>query len=144
MNEETRQFEMRLSRQPLRRIPAEWRAEVLAVTGQELRPAGRKRQQRWPSGVLSGLSSLFWPCPQAWAGLAAVWMLILTVDFSVRDKTPALAENSAPPSPVEILQLERQQRLLAELMGPREPSDADRSKLLPSRQHGECVEFLRA
>jgi len=31
MNDETEQFERRLSRQPLRQVPSEWRAEILAA-----------------------------------------------------------------------------------------------------------------
>jgi hypothetical protein len=60
--------------------------------------------------------------------LAAVWIVILAVDFSVRDNSPRVAEKTVPPSPEVIAELRQQQRLLAELMGPREARDVDRPK----------------
>ena len=60
---------------------------------------------------------MLWPHPKAWAGLAAVWILIFAVDFSVRDKSPVMAEKAAPPSPEVIVELKQQQRMLAELIG---------------------------
>jgi hypothetical protein len=83
-----------------------------------------------------------WPHPRAWAGLAAVWILILAVDFSVRDKTPVMAEKAAPPSQEVIVELKQQQRMLAELIGARDTSDADRSKLWAPQPRSQCVEIL--
>jgi hypothetical protein len=137
-------FEERLSRQPLRPVPAEWRGAILATAGRESRDEGRERVQFWRSAIASRLSTILWPCPQAWAGLAAIWILIFAVDFSIRDKTPVLAEKSAPPSPEVMAQLRQQQRLLAELMGPRDTADADRSKSSAPRPRSECVEFMTA
>ena len=37
MNEETEQFERRLSRQPLRQIPGEWRVEIVGRGFQPVR-----------------------------------------------------------------------------------------------------------
>jgi hypothetical protein len=73
-------------------------------------------------------STIFWPHPKAWAGLAAIWILILAVNFSIRDRSPVLAKKSSPPSPEVIVELRQQQRMLAELIGPRDIRDADRSK----------------
>jgi hypothetical protein len=83
-----------------------------------------------------------WPSPKAWAGLAAVWILILALDFSDRDRSRGLAENSAPPPPEMVAELKQQQRMLAELMGPRESSDADRSKPSAPRPHTERLKIL--
>ncbi|MDE3068310.1 MAG: hypothetical protein KGJ60_12255 [Verrucomicrobiota bacterium] len=139
-------FEQRLSRQPLRRVPAEWRGEILttAQEGAVSHPPAPAARDSIFSTFATGLSALLWPCPQAWAGLAAVWILILAVDFSTRDRTPALAEKAAPPSPEVVAQLRQQQRLLAELIGPRDTGDADRSKSLAPGPRSECVEFLTA
>jgi hypothetical protein len=142
MNEETEQFERRLSRQPLRPIPAEWREEILRE--------GRRAdvpEKIWDADTtslpkLNWLAQIFWPSPAAWAGLAAVWLLILAVDFSIRDKTPVAAEKFAPQTAEVVMQLRQQQRLLAELMGPRDTSDADRSKPLAPRPRSERAEFL--
>jgi hypothetical protein len=138
-------FEQKLQRQPLRQIPGEWREEILAATfGRESRVESREQDGRWPSTLVSRLSSLLWPHPKAWAGLAAVWVLILTVDFSLRDKTPAVAGKSSPPSSEVIVELRQQQRLLAELIGPRDTRDADRSKPLVPQPRSERVEFMTA
>jgi hypothetical protein len=73
-----------------------------------------------------------------------VWVLILTVDFSLRDKTPVMAEKTAPPSPEVIVELRQQQRMLAELIGPRDTRDADRSKPFVPQPRSERVEFMTA
>ena len=138
-------FEQKLQRQPLKGIPAEWRGEILAATtGRESRVESREQEGRWPSTLVSRLSSLLWPHPAAWAGLAAIWILILAVNFSMRDPSPVRAEKSSPPSPEVIVELRQQQRLLAELIGPRDASDADRSKSFVQQPRSERVEFVAA
>ena len=136
-------FEQKLQRQPLRQIPGEWREEILAAaTGRESRVESREQEGRWPSTLVSRLSSLLWPHPAAWAGLAAVWILIFAVDFSVQDKAPVVAEKSAPPSPEVVVELKQQQRMLAEMIGPRDEHDADRSKSFVPQPRSERTENL--
>ena len=139
MNDETEQFESRLSRQPLREIPAAWRAEVLAAARSAARPTPR-------ASLLATfhhqLDTLLWPHPQAWAGLAAVWVFILAVNFSLREPTPRMSEKSAPPSPAMMVALRKQQMMLADLIGPRETRDADRPRIFAPRPRGERVELL--
>lgn len=144
MNEEMDQFERRLSRQPLRRVPAEWRAEILAAAreAQAVQPAERVTHRSWLSTLNSQLSTILWPCPKAWAGLAAVWILILAVNFSDRDRSRGLADNSAPPPPEMMAELKQQQRMLAELMGTRESNDAERPKSSAPRPHTERLRIL--
>ena len=60
----------------------------------------------------------------------------------MRDKSPVMAEKSAPPSQEVIVELRQQQRLLAELIGPREEHDADRSKSFVPQPRSECAEIL--
>ena len=138
----TDDFEQRLQRQPLRQIPAEWRAEILregrraAVHG--IADAGTSLPKlNWRTA----LANLFWPHPKAWAGLAAVWILIFCLDFSMRDTAPVVAEKSAPPSPEVIVELRLQQRMLAELIGADQASDAEPSKYLP-QPRSERVDIL--
>ncbi len=135
-------FEQKLQCQPLRQVPGEWREEILAAA--EVQLPGAPKRSEGGSTFIAQLSTILWPHPAAWAGLAAVWILILAVDFSMRDKSPVMAEKTAPPSPEVIVELRRQQRLLAELIGPRDTRDADRSKPLVPQPRSERVEFMTA
>lgn len=142
------EFEQKLQRQALRQIPAEWRAEILvaADVNRRNRPAreftfAATTFRRLLSTLNAQLSTILWPNPQAWAGLAAAWILILAVDFSIRDKPPVVAEKSAPPSPEVIVELKQQQRMLAELIGARETQDAEPQKVFP-RPRSERAEIV--
>lgn len=136
-------FEQKLQRQPLRQVPAEWRGEILAAAdGRKSKAESRGQEGCWRSTFVSRLSTLLWPHPRAWAGLAAVWILILAVNFSMRDKIPVSAEKSSPPSPEVIVELRQQQRLLAELIGPRDIRDADRSKSFVPQPRSERAEIV--
>jgi hypothetical protein len=119
-------FEQKLQSQPLRQLPGEWRGEILATATS--RHVSRVTRHAFFSTLNAQLSILLWPHPRAWAGLAAIWSLILAVNFSMRDPSPVRTEKSLPPSPEVIVELRQQQRLLAELIGPRDASDAARSK----------------
>jgi len=141
MNDETEQFESRLSRQPLRQIPREWRGEILGAANSPAR-----RSEVMPASFFSvlnsQLSALFWPHPKAWAGLAAVWVFIFAVNFSMRDRTPMIAEKISPPSPEMIVELKKQQRMFAELVGSYETQDADQRKIFSPKPRSERVEIL--
>ena len=140
MNEETEQFERRLSRQPLKKIPGEWRAAILDAC--RVQSVERRKPERFlPSTLVSRLSTIFWPHPKAWAGLAAVWVLIFAVDFSMRDTTPVVAEKAAPPSPEVIVELRQQQRMLAELIGAGQAREAEVPRFLP-QPRSERVEIM--
>jgi len=131
MNPEA-QFEERLRRQPLRKVPADWRAEIMSAA----HTAGSRPSAFTPRPSL--LSTLFSPHPKAWAGLAAVWVVILSLQFASRDRTEVVARTTPPPSP-EMLMALRQQKLLllAELVEQPEPRAADRPKALPPRPRSQ-------
>ena len=124
------EFEKKLRRQPVKEIPSAWRAEILAAARaeQSIHHPSSVIRPGWLSTLNSQLSTLLWPHPRAWAGLAAVWVCILALNFSTRDKSVMVAEKSSPPSPEVIVELRKQQRLFAELMEPREAPVADRAK----------------
>ncbi|MEO8354252.1 MAG: hypothetical protein ABI680_21185 [Chthoniobacteraceae bacterium] len=64
------EFEKRLSRLPLRTVPADWRDEILSsnnVSGNEA------EQDSMPVRVWTWRDWL-WPSPYAWGALAAVWI----------------------------------------------------------------------
>ncbi|HTV63474.1 MAG TPA: hypothetical protein VMH30_12985 [Verrucomicrobiae bacterium] len=133
------QFEQRLSRQPLRQVPAEWRSGILAGAA-----AAAPRAVSSPSflSILnSRLSTVLWPCPQAWAGLAAIWIFIFVANFSMRDDKSAVAEKSPPPSPQMLAELRQQRRMMAELIGSGQTNDAEPPKLMPSPR-SQRMEFL--
>jgi hypothetical protein len=142
-NEETEQFEQRLSRQPLRPIPADWRADILkaAQANEKSARPSAANQTGWRQVVGHKLKALLWPNPKAWAGLAAVWVLIAVINFSMRDTTPMTVEKSAPPSPAAVAELRSQQRMFAELSGQIEPQEADRQKNFPLKPHSQRTEF---
>ncbi len=137
-------FEQQLQRQPLRLVPPDWRAEILAAARAGAAPPAPVSAPRasFLSTLPRRLSAWLWPHPAAWAGLAAVWIFVFAVDFSIRGPAPVVAQKSAPPSPAVIVQLRLQQRMLAELIGAREPGDADRSKLSAPPPRSERVEIL--
>jgi hypothetical protein len=146
MNDETEQFERRLSRQSLRQIPGEWRAKIMAAArdAQASRNPKHVAHRSLLSTIRHQLSSLLWPHPKAWAGLAMVWILILTVNFSTRDKAPVIAEKTALPSPEVVAELRQQKLLFAELIGPAETQVADRQKRFLPRPRSERTEILMA
>ena len=143
------EFEQRLRRQPVKKVPGEWRAEILSAAraAEVHQPVSREftfaaTSGSWLSTVRRQLASLLWPHPKAWAGLAAVWVCILALNFSMQDKPPVLAEKTPPPSQELVAQLKQQQRMLAELIGAPELQVADRQRLLAPRPRSERVEIL--
>ena len=136
-------FEQRLQRQPPRQIPADWREDILRAAQDAAVSdyASRSPHDSLLSTINCQLSTLLWPCPKAWAGLAAVWVLILAVNFSLRDKAPAVTEES-PPSQETILVLQQQRRLLTELLGSSLSSEAERPEVFSPGPRSERREEL--
>jgi hypothetical protein len=135
----TDDFEQRLRRQTLRQIPSEWRGEILDAAIS--RHSSRATRHSFYSILNFQLSTILWPHPKAWAGLAAVWILIFAVNFSMRDKSPVLAKKAVPPSPEVIVELKQQQRILAELIGSSQAREAETPRFLPLPR-SERVEIL--
>jgi hypothetical protein len=140
MNDEMEQFENRLSRQPLREVPGEWRGEILVAADVNRR---KVREFTFAATVASGLRQIFWPAPAAWAALAAVWIFIFAVNFLMRDKTPVVAEKVLPPSPEVVAALRQQKILFAELIGSSDAREAEPPKFFP-RPRTERAEILAA
>src|ERR1700722_16739041 len=112
-------FEQQLQRQPLRPVPTAWRADILkAVDAASSVPHAPRPTPSLLSTINSQLSSLLWPCPKAWAGLAAVWLVILAVNYANEDKSEILEAKSPPPSPQMMMALQEQRRMLARLIEP--------------------------
>ena len=149
MSEEMEQFEQRLRRQPVKKVPVEWRAEILSAVAADVNRRQTSRvsalaptNRSWLSTISYKLSTLLWPHPKAWAGLAAVWVCIFALNFSMRDKPATLVTKASSPSPDVVAELKQQQMMFAELIGPIELRVADRPRLLPSKPRSECIRIL--
>ena len=101
-------------------------------------PVGRPQPVRPPvlTIVLEYWQQLIWPSRRIWVGLAAVWILLLAANFSLRDRSPAAAMASAP-GPGIILSFRQQERLLTELIGPDETRAAEPATLFLPQPRSE-------
>jgi hypothetical protein len=140
-------FEQKLQRQELRPIPRDWREEILQTArAAGPRPLAADPERSWLSTLNRQLSTLLWPCPQAWAGLAAAWLVIVVVNLSAGDEpSRTMARQTAPPPPQLIDAVREQRRELARLIEPSVASDADRPKSFSPRPRSDWRgEFLNA
>jgi hypothetical protein len=117
----TDDFEKRLRRQNMRPMPREWREEILdaarrACVHERANPDLRTTQW-W--------RELLWPCPQAWACLAAVWVVVLLLNLDSRE--PVRVAKTTIPAPEFFMALREHRRLLAELMGTPLPVETQKS-----------------
>jgi hypothetical protein len=128
-------FEKRLQRVPLREIPSGWRENILrgAIASHQSSPVTRHSLL---STINSHLSTLLWPNPKAWVGLAAVWVLIFTIQFEARSHAPMASAANASRA-ATVITLKEEQTILAELMGSNEPREADKPRRLPAQPHSE-------
>jgi hypothetical protein len=137
MNDE---FEKKLRQQSLRPIPQEWREGILRTA----RTAAPRLSLADPPA--SWFSKLLWPCPQAWATLAAAWVAIIVLNYSTRDTSSAIAVSQATPPPPQLVEAAREQRLeMARLLEPSDVGVADRPKTSPARPRSDRrAEILNA
>ena len=110
-------------------------------------PGSRNRPGRGPTGCRSARCSLLWreliwPCHRTWAGLAAVWLVLLTLQLASRDSAEVAARKTPPPSPEVLMVLRQQQLLLAELVERPAPRAADRPKTAPARPRSQRQEEM--
>ena len=143
------EFEKQLRHQSVKEIPGDWRAEILCAARSGV-SAERRQKTNLNNGLLpkaatpTWLSAFFWPHPRAWAGLAAVWVFIFMLNFSAREKSVMVVEKSTPPSPEVIVELKKQQRMYAELVGNYETQEADRPRIFSPKPRSERMEILTA
>jgi hypothetical protein len=71
---------------------------------------------------------LIFPCRRIWAGLAAVWLVILVLNMPAGEKHAQLATISSPPDKQVLAVLREQKEMLAQLVEPMIPSPAIRPK----------------
>src|SRR5437870_4034840 len=130
-------FEQRLQRQPPRQIPSQWRAEILSKAHHARITHHVSFWRILISTLNSQLSTLLWPSPKAWASLAAIWLLLLIVNASTNDKSIAVARTLPRPAPERLMAWREQERLLTELLGPREMPVAEKPKSAASSPRSE-------
>jgi len=109
----TGDFEKRLERQAMRPIPHEWRGEILGAA----RRAGGDPLSIVTPQPTSWWRALLWPCPQAWAGLAAMWGVILVLHVASRDPVQITTTSKNVPAQELLIALGEHRRLLVELIG---------------------------
>lgn len=104
-------FEKQLQQQPLRPVPEHWRNQILQ--------AARKVESAEPRSEgpanKSWLYQLLWPCPQAWGALAAVWVVVLFLNYAGAEKSEVSVAKATESREV-MMALKQQQRFQAELM----------------------------
>lgn len=102
-------FEKQLQQQPLRPVPEHWRNQILQAAGKV-----EGRVSSIESRVnKSWLYQLLWPCPQAWGALAAVWGVILFLNFTGSEKAGVNVARVLN-EPAEVLMAVKQQSQLRE------------------------------
>jgi hypothetical protein len=108
----TEAFEKQIKGQPIRKVPAGWRAEILRAAQFKSYPArGFLREPALP-----WWRAILWPSPQAWAGIAAVWLVILTLQLTSAERAKTASLKSVPASRQVLELLQEQQSLLADLI----------------------------
>ncbi|MBI5683958.1 MAG: hypothetical protein HZC54_02660 [Verrucomicrobia bacterium] len=100
-------FEKKLKRQPMRAIPAEWRAQMLREARLAAAPEPMPRLAWW--------RKLLWPRPIAWASLAAAWVIIAIL-HTLTPAVPSLVAQQTPSPRETMLRFAEQRRELAALL----------------------------
>ena len=129
-------FEKQLERQPFRDVPPEWREEILkAARASSIPRASRLAPQAFP-----WWHEWLWPAPQAWAGLAAAWLVILGVNMAPSSpEAPTIAANAPAASAATATNLFEQRRELARLLDPTLESAPARKSPAPPGPRSELL-----
>ena len=126
----TDDFEKRLQCQAPRQIPAAWREEILAKAQESVASV---QTACTPRPALFYLIQTLFSRPQriAWAGLAAAWVVIITLRLVTGETSkPTSMTIAIGPATPETLRALKQQRLLyAELVGSPELGQMGRLKI---------------
>lgn len=112
---------------PLRALPREWRAEILAAAKAQAFDPARLPATRHDSTHRVGdrRSDLSWwlawlnPSRAGWTALGAVWFVIITLNFA---GSAGSTKAHGPSVAASTQQWRERQRLMAELIEPAEPT----------------------
>jgi anti-sigma factor RsiW len=126
--------------QALRQGPmteALWKNTERLVAAAARERAGAADPLPEPAAAPSGWRVWLWPSPQFYAGVLAVWVVLLGLNAVNSDPSPGAARKPAPASPETVKALVEQRHELAELLGlPTAPKP--RSKSERSQPHGDA------
>src|ERR1043165_4375565 len=127
----TDDFQKKLQRQSFRKIPGDWRENILH-TAQHCISSTCEAQQPLPiRAVLTIWRELLRPCWHAWSSMAALWVIfwILNINASPQlRRTPTRMTASTSSGSERIRLFNEQRRVLVELTGPVESSAAAASR----------------
>jgi len=96
-------FENELKKQPLRRVPEHWRAQILREAGS---------RGRSPSRTAPWWTALLWPSPKAWGTLAAAWAMMIMFSIATRERS---VSEEVPQATQIRMAVEEKRRLQAEI-----------------------------
>jgi len=114
-----------------------------AIRSQVVTQCRTERRGAEPGFKLVAFPLLLWrelisPSRRTWAGIAVAWVVILVVNFSLRD--PAQPGSTIKVSAPAMMSFQEQQKLLNELLADRSvPMDTDRPKTFSPRPRSERV-----
>lgn len=82
--------------------------------------------------ILDWVHDMIWPCRRIWAGFAAVWLVIIGINFSTQESYQTFAGGSARPSPEMVQAYLEAEGFLAEWTRPEKSRVPEpRKSLLP-------------
>jgi len=112
-------FEQQLQRQEIRQVPESWRSQILSAAqrAHESSPVAAATSQRTTYYSLkSHALACFWPSPQAWVGLAAVWLVIAITNIKTDGRVNGVSGASAAETRELVTSWKEQERLLSEII----------------------------
>ncbi len=106
-----------------------------------------RRSSPPPTTIAAHILKTLWhelilPSRRIWTGLAAVWILILAANFSMRDHPQRQMAKSVSPEMAHSFQ--QQEQLLTELIGPIDPSVAEPQKSYTPRPSSQRLPEILA
>jgi hypothetical protein len=117
------EFEQQLQSQPRRAIPSEWRVEILEAAHTASRVLASRTTR--DATRVPWWREWLWPCPQAWAGLAAVWMILVALQITASSTPPSNANKFLDSE--KQMAVAAQRRELARLLDvPADPAPASK------------------
>ncbi len=110
-------LEERIRDLPERGLPEAWREEILRAARSAIPHPSRASEVSSAPWWRAWL----WPCPAAWAGVAAAWCLILALHLATaRTAESSVSQNAPPPVPLLAwIAFRDQDRLLPDSPAPR-------------------------